>query len=51
MIKKSIYPKTKRLGKENSVITITEKLDGSNLAFFKKDGGGSYSYEKQYIKS
>ena len=38
MIKKSIYPKTKRLGKENPVITITEKLDGSNLAFFKKDG-------------
>ena len=38
MIKKSIYPKTKRLGKENTVITITEKLDGSNLAFFKKDG-------------
>ena len=38
MIKKSIYPKTKRLGKENSVITITEKLDGSNLAFFKKNG-------------
>ena len=37
MIKKSIYPKTKRLGNTISVV-ITEKLDGSNLAFFKKDG-------------
>lgn len=39
MIKKSIYPKTKRLGRDgNNTIVITEKLDGSNLAFFKKDG-------------
>ena len=37
MIKKSIYPKTKRIGNVNTVV-ITEKLDGSNLAFFKKDG-------------
>ena len=37
MIKKSIYPKTKRIGDANTVV-ITEKLDGSNLAFFKKDG-------------
>ena len=37
MIKKSIYPKTKRLGSLKDII-ITEKLDGSNLAFFKKDG-------------
>lgn len=37
MIKKSIYPKTKRLGNLNNIV-ITEKLDGSNLSFFKKDG-------------
>jgi len=37
MMKKSIYPKTKRLGSLNGIV-ITEKLDGSNLAFFKKDG-------------
>jgi len=36
MIKKSIYPKTKRLSDEREVI-VTEKLDGSNLCFFKKD--------------
>lgn len=37
MVKKSIYPKTKRLGTLKDII-ITEKLDGSNLAFFKKEG-------------
>lgn len=36
MIKKSIYPKTKRLKLKNEV-TITEKMDGSNLVIFKKD--------------
>lgn len=35
MIKKTLYPKTKRLGAEKAVITITEKIDGSNLTFFK----------------
>lgn len=35
MIKKSIYPKTTRLGRHKTTITITEKLDGSNLVFFK----------------
>ena len=38
MVKKSIYPKTRRLGYQDKSIVITEKLDGSNLAFFKKDG-------------
>lgn len=37
MIKKEIYPKTKRLGIEG-MVTITEKIDGSNLCIFKKDG-------------
>lgn len=37
MLKKSIYPKTKRVqGKDEFV--ITEKLDGSNLCIFKKEG-------------
>lgn len=37
MIKKEIYPKTKRLGIEG-IVTITEKVDGSNLCIFKKEG-------------
>ena len=38
MIKKTLYPKTKRLESKKEVITITEKIDGSNLSFFKLDG-------------
>ena len=34
MIKKSIYPKTKRIDDKENVV-VTEKLDGSNLVFFK----------------
>lgn len=38
MIKKSIYPKTERVKVEQSnICEVTEKLDGSNLCFFKKD--------------
>lgn len=37
MIKKSIYPKTKRLSCTPKPIVVTEKMDGSNLCFFKKD--------------
>lgn len=37
MLKKTIYPKTKRIGLEGQGFLITEKLDGSNLCFFKKD--------------
>lgn len=37
MIKKEIYPKTKRLPVNGELIQITEKLDGSNLVIFKKD--------------
>lgn len=38
MIKKEIYPKTKRVKIEGDKIYITEKLDGSNLVIFKKNG-------------
>ena len=37
MVKKSIYPKTKRVSVSGKLIEITEKLDGSNLCIFKKD--------------
>lgn len=37
MIKKEIYPKTKRVSCKGDKIYITEKLDGSNLVIFKKD--------------
>lgn len=36
MIKKELYPKTKRISSIGSKIQITEKLDGSNLLFFRK---------------
>lgn len=38
MIKKTLYPKTKRLEGKKEIVTITEKIDGSNLSFFKLDG-------------
>ena len=37
MIKKEIYPKTQRLKIGGDRIYVTEKLDGSNLVFFKKN--------------
>jgi len=37
MIKKTLYPKTKRVSLENKVV-ITEKLDGSNIGIFKING-------------
>ncbi len=37
MIKKEIYPKTKRVSCLGDKVYVTEKLDGSNLVFFKKD--------------
>lgn len=36
MIKKEIYPKTKRISCTGDKVYITEKLDGSNLVFLKK---------------
>lgn len=38
MMKKSLYPKTSRIGNEKKQYIVTEKLDGSNCTFFKKDG-------------
>lgn len=38
MIKKSLYPKTPRVKVMGEKVHLTEKLDGSNLVFFKKDG-------------
>ncbi len=37
MLKKQIYPKTKRVNCSERQIVITEKLDGSNLCIFKKN--------------
>ena len=37
MIKKEIYPKTKRVSCLGDKVYVTEKLDGSNLVFFKKN--------------
>lgn len=37
MLKKEIYPKTKRLSLTETGIVITEKIDGSNLVIFKKN--------------
>lgn len=37
MIKKEIYPKTKRVKCTGDKVYITEKIDGSNLVFFKKN--------------
>ena len=36
MIKKEIYPKTKRVSCAGLNVEVTEKLDGSNLCIFKK---------------
>lgn len=47
MIKKTIYPKTQRTTGLNKII-ITEKIDGSNLTFFKyKDE--LYSAQRNFI--
>ena len=37
MIKKEIYPKTKRASCMGDKVELTEKLDGSNLVIFKKN--------------
>ena len=38
MIKKEIYPKTERIKLGGIKVEITEKIDGSNLCFFKLGG-------------
>lgn len=37
MLKKEIYPKTKRVGCLREKVYITEKIDGSNMVIFKKN--------------
>ena len=37
MIKKEIYPKTKRVSCTGDKVYVTEKLDGSNMCIFKKN--------------
>ena len=37
MIKKEIYPKTKRVSCMGDKVYITEKIDGSNMCIFKKN--------------
>lgn len=37
MEKKTLYPKTRRVNLKNNIV-ITEKLDGSNIGFFKVNG-------------
>lgn len=50
MIKKEIYPKTKRVSCAGDKIYITEKLDGSNLVFFKKDGEVHFAQRNNIFK-
>ena len=50
MIKKEIYPKTKRVSNLGDKIFITEKLDGSNLVFFKKDDELYIAQRKNILK-
>ena len=49
MIKKEIYPKTKRVSCSGQAVQITEKLDGSNLCIFKKKRRAIYSPKTNYI--
>ncbi len=49
MIKKEIYPKTKRVSCSGDKVYITEKLDGSNLVFFKKDDELFFAQRKTII--
>lgn len=49
MIKKEIYPKTKRVSCTGEKVQITEKLDGSNLCIFKKKRRTIYSSKENYF--
>lgn len=49
MIKKEIYPKTPRVKIGGDRVYITEKLDGSNLVFFKKDDKLYFAQRKNII--
>ena len=49
MIKKEIYPKTKRVSCSGDKVYITKKLDGSNLVFFKKNDELYFAQRKTII--
>lgn len=49
MVKKMMYPKTKRYDDRLKVL-LTEKLDGSNLTFFKYQGK-LYVAQRNYVES
>lgn len=49
MIKKEIYPKTPRLKIGGDRVYVTEKLDGSNLVFFKKDDKLYFAQRKNIV--
>lgn len=48
MWKQTMYPKTKRVSLSDPKITITEKLDGSNLVIFKL-GGDLYIAQRNTV--
>ena len=48
-MKLTMYPKTRRYD-DTAEIRITEKLDGSNISFFKKDGGLTYRTKEQSLQ-
>lgn len=50
MLKKEIYPKTKRIKVEGETIEITEKLDGSNLVIFKFENDIYFAQRKTIFK-
>lgn len=50
MIKKEMYPKTKRVKCTGDKVYVTEKLDGSNLIIFKKDDNLYIAQRKNIFK-
>ena len=51
MLKKEIYPKTARVKCNGETVCVTEKLDGSNLVIFKKNGMVYIAQRKKYNSS
>ena len=49
MLKKEIYPKTARVKCNGETVCVTEKLDGSNLVIFKKNGTVYIAQRKNII--
>lgn len=47
-MKKTLYPKTERIGEQK--VIITEKLDGSNLGIFKFDGEVYFAQRNHVFK-